>query len=268
MSIDPLTGDIYTADVGQETFEEVNFQPADSPGGENYGWNLMEGSICFSDPDCEQKPELVRPVAEYPHGAGCSISGGDVYRGNAYPAMKGVYFYGDYCSGMIWGLKREGLNWVSSELLDSSLSVSTFGLAEDGSIYVAGLGSGVYLLSDGDVAPEYEFEINAGLNDAWWDPETSGQGFFITVFPDGGTLFLAWFTYDTERPPDDIEAFLGEPGHRWLTAFGAIEGNIAVLEVETTSGGLFDQSPPGALTVPGRDDYHRVRRLQFCRDSL
>jgi len=88
------------------------------------------------------------------------------------------------------------------------------------------------------------FQINPGLNDAWFNPATAGQGFFITVFPDIESIFLAWFTFDNERPPEDVEALLGEPGHRWLTAFGSYAGNIAELEVELTQGGEFDMTEP------------------------
>jgi hypothetical protein len=74
------------------------------------------------------------------------------------------------------------------------------------------------------------FEISAGLNDAWYYPETDGQGFFITVFPDRKLVFLAWFTFDTQQPAEDAEALLGGAGQRWLTAAGPYEGNQAVLE--------------------------------------
>ena len=94
-----------------------------------------------------------------------------------------------------------------------------------------------------------DFVINAGLNDAWLNLATLGQGFFITVFPDTEMMFLAWFTYDTERPAGDVMANLGEPGHRWLTAFGPYSGNTATLEVELTSGGVFDAPAPAAATV-------------------
>ena len=77
------------------------------------------------------------------------------------------------------------------------------------------------------------------MNDAWYNPETDGQGFFITVFPDLGKVSLAWFTYDTELPPEDAVANLGDAGHRWLTALGPIEGNQANMEIEMTSGGNF-----------------------------
>ena len=86
--------------------------------------------------------------------------------------------------------------------------------------------------------------INAGLNDAWYNMETDGQGFFIIVFPEIDQIFMAWFTYDTDRPPEDVMAFLGEPGHRWLTAQGEFEDNVAVLDVYITAGGVFDSSKP------------------------
>lgn len=88
------------------------------------------------------------------------------------------------------------------------------------------------------------FQINAGLNDAWFNPAVSGQGFFITVFPDIQQIFLAWFTYDLERPAGNVQAMLGEPGHRWLTAFGAYADHQAVLDIEVTQGGVFDAAMP------------------------
>jgi hypothetical protein len=96
-----------------------------------------------------------------------------------------------------------------------------------------------------------EFEINAGLNDAWYHPETDGQGFFITVFPDLELVFLAWFTFDTERPAEDVEAMLGGAGQRWLTAAGSYEGNQAQLEIDLTTGGIFDSADPKPDHAPG-----------------
>jgi hypothetical protein len=82
--------------------------------------------------------------------------------------------------------------------------------------------------------------MNVGLNDAWYNRATDGQGFFITVFPDIGYVSLSWFTYETERPPDDVTAKLGEPGHRWVMALGTYNGNQAIMDVSITSGGVFD----------------------------
>lgn len=248
ISFDSETGDLYIADVGQNQLEEVNFQPSGSSGGENYGWDIMEGSQCAGG-GCNPAG-LTLPVAEYSHTQGCSVSGGEVYRGAAYPDLRGVYFFADFCSGRLWGLSRDGGPWQMTQLTDTSLQITTFGLGEDGSVYVAARNSGIYLLSDGPVQPETSFEITAGLNDAWFNPATPGQGFFITVFEDSGEVFLAWFTYDTERPPANVEANLGEPGHRWLTAFGPYDGETSVLEIELTQGGVFDMSEPGTVQGP------------------
>jgi sugar lactone lactonase YvrE len=96
-----------------------------------------------------------------------------------------------------------------------------------------------------------EFEINAGLNDAWFNSATPGQGAFITVFPDIGAIFIAVFTYDTERPPQDVTAILGGPGQRWFTAFGNFSGDTAVLDVELTEGGVFDSAEPNPMQTAG-----------------
>lgn len=95
-----------------------------------------------------------------------------------------------------------------------------------------------------------DFQINPGLNDAWFNLATNGQGFLITVFPDRKEMFLAWFTFDKERPPEDVTALLGEPGHRWLTAQGPYEGDTANLTIFVTEGGVFDSVEPVAETDP------------------
>ena len=92
------------------------------------------------------------------------------------------------------------------------------------------------------------FQINAAKSDAWFFPDTSGQGFFIIVWEDQKLVFLAWFTYDTDRPPQDVTALLGEPGHRWLTALGPYEGDTALLDVFLSSGMVFDSAEPAVTT--------------------
>jgi PKD repeat protein len=92
------------------------------------------------------------------------------------------------------------------------------------------------------------FLINAGITDAWFSPLTDGQGFFIIVWEENGLIFLSWFTYDTERPPQDVNAILGEPGHRWLTAQGPFTGDMATLDVYLTAGGRFDTVQPAPET--------------------
>jgi glucose/arabinose dehydrogenase len=148
-SFDRATGDLYIADVGQNTFEEVNFQPGRSTGGENYGWNTMEGSHCFFPAqDCDSKG-LILPVAEYDHKLGCSVTGGYVYRGTRYPELTGVYFFGDFCSGRIWGLQRTASGeWDLALLLKSDATISSFGQDASGELYVLDYGDGtVYHLN-------------------------------------------------------------------------------------------------------------------------
>ena len=147
-SFDRQTGDLYIGDVGQGTYEEIDFQPRASFGGENYGWNIMEGKHCFNNNSCNQSG-LVLPIAEYSHSEGCSVTGGVVYRGQQYSRLQGVYFYGDYCSGTIWGLKGTGTTVQNGRLLDTSYSVSTFGEDEAGEVYLADLGNGdIYRVTD------------------------------------------------------------------------------------------------------------------------
>ena len=93
------------------------------------------------------------------------------------------------------------------------------------------------------------FLINAGISDAWYFPATSGQGFFIIVWEASKTVFLAWFTFDTERPPDDVNAILGEPGHRWVIGLGPYDGDTALLDVFLSSGMIFDSEVPPVDTV-------------------
>ena len=141
-SFDRLTGDLFIADVGQSSLEEVNFQPADSPGGENYGWRLMEGSQCFNPPANCDTGMLMLPILEYDHTIGRSVTGGYRYRGNQNPGMSGVYFYGDFSEGLIWGATQDNVGeWTTTVLLDTDLSISAFGEDEDGEIYLAHLSS-------------------------------------------------------------------------------------------------------------------------------
>jgi glucose/arabinose dehydrogenase len=106
-SFDRATGDLYIADVGQSTLEEIDVQPASSGGGENYGWRLMEGTNCYNPPTGCNDGSLTLPIHTYTHGGSpfrCSISGGYVYRGSALPSLAGHYFFSDYCSNQIWTL--------------------------------------------------------------------------------------------------------------------------------------------------------------------
>lgn len=141
-SFDRSTGDLYIADVGQNAWEEVDFQSASSAGGENYGWRILEGTHCYNPSSgCVPPARYSAPVAEYSHSFGCSVTGGYVYRGPGNAAMQGIYFYGDYCSGRIWGLQNAG-GWQTQQLAQPSINISTFGEDEAGNLYVASYSGG------------------------------------------------------------------------------------------------------------------------------
>ncbi|MBI3158126.1 MAG: PQQ-dependent sugar dehydrogenase [Chloroflexi bacterium] len=145
-SFDRLTGDLYIADVGQWQYEEINFVPAGSPGGLNFGWDYREGAHAFQG-EPPAGLALQDPVAEYTHSFGCSITGGVVYRGAALPEFFGVYLYADHCSGILWGLLNTPSGWQTSELFQLGMQISTFGEDEAGEVYLADLAGGaVYRL--------------------------------------------------------------------------------------------------------------------------
>ncbi len=154
-SFDRATGDLYIADVGQNQIEEIDFQPASSGGGENYGWRVMEGTRCSDDsqagdnPPCGD-PSFVPPIYEYGHDVGVSITGGYVYRGSALGGLQGTYFFGDYGSARIWSFRyRDGevteFTERTSDLnpdLSNVAFLSSFGEGPDGELYLLDLTDG------------------------------------------------------------------------------------------------------------------------------
>src|SRR6266511_1723444 len=143
LSFDRLTHDLYIGDVGQSTREEIDFQPAGSAGGENYGWRVMEGSLCFNPASGCDRSGKVLPVAEYDHSLGCSVTGGYVYRGSNFPSLAGYYFYGDFCSGRLFSLiNNPQTGWTATQLVDTPYSISTFGEDEQGELYLANYAAG------------------------------------------------------------------------------------------------------------------------------
>jgi glucose/arabinose dehydrogenase len=132
MSFDSLTGDLYIGDVGQGDWEEIDYLPAGTPGGINFGWNILEGTHPYAG---GQQAGLTAPVAEYSHGQGCSVTGGYVYRG-AMLEWNGIYLYGDYCSGIVWGLILSDGGWQNQVLFSSVGRITSFGQDETGEVYL------------------------------------------------------------------------------------------------------------------------------------
>ncbi|HET7433955.1 MAG TPA: PQQ-dependent sugar dehydrogenase [Thermoanaerobaculia bacterium] len=149
-TFDRATGDLWIADVGQGAREEINFQPATSIGGENYGWHIMEGRNCYEPPSNCNTNSLVLPVLDYGHdNNACSVTGGYRYRGARYPRLRGMYIYGDYCNGMIWGLNETANGgWTPKLLTDANFSISTFGEDVNGELYVASYNGTIYAIVD------------------------------------------------------------------------------------------------------------------------
>jgi glucose/arabinose dehydrogenase len=146
-SFDRLTGDLYIGDVGADSREEVNFQPAGTVG-TNFGWPIREGTLCFDAAICASEG-LTEPVAAYSHADGCAVTGGYVYRGTQLPALAGKYLYGDFCTGKIWTLERDGSVWKNRLLLDRNHTLSAFGEGEDGEIYFTDYLKGALFLLTG-----------------------------------------------------------------------------------------------------------------------
>lgn len=141
-SFDRLTGDLYIADVGQNAWEEVNFQPASSTGGENYGWNVYEATHSFGE---AAREGTVFPIGEYGRREGCSVTGGYVYRGQQLPALFGNYLFGDFCTGIVWALtpQADG-SWARTTLFDSDAEITSFGEDADGELYVVDREGAIY----------------------------------------------------------------------------------------------------------------------------
>lgn len=142
-SFDRITGDFYIADVGQNTWEEVNFIAAeDNTGGQNFGWPSFEGEVAYRNVSLYNP--AIEPIAVYDHASGCSVTGGYVYRGEAIPELQGTYLYSDYCSGIIWGAYRdETMTWQSGVILDTDFQVSSFGEDEAGELYIVNYGGSI-----------------------------------------------------------------------------------------------------------------------------
>ncbi len=163
-SFDPETGDLYMADVGQNAWEEIDFQRGESSGGENYGWRCMEGNHCYtSSSGCTcNSGAVVDPIYEYNHSLGFSLTGGEIYRGCMIPDLTGTYFYADYVTHKIWSFRYNGISVVdfadrTSELAPGGglaiSNISSFGRDGLGEMYICDLFGGEVFQIVADVPP-------------------------------------------------------------------------------------------------------------------
>ena len=167
-SFDRENGDLYMGDVGQNNWEEIDYQAYNSMGGINYGWDIMEGKHCLEEEDLCDKSLYESPIYEYPNNAnymktligvkqsnkdGCSVTGGYVYRGKNIPELYGKYIFGDYCTGKVWSFKNNNGNIQefynhSLEILDSmnkkSFYLSSFGEKYNGELFLVDYSGGLY----------------------------------------------------------------------------------------------------------------------------
>jgi glucose/arabinose dehydrogenase len=219
IGFDRATGDLYIGDVGQDRVEEIDFLPRGAPAGANFGWRVVEGDRCTGLSPAAPCPSaaFVAPILTYPHGPGCSVTGGVVYRGHRVPVLYGRYLHGDYCSGQIFAAARDGSGqWRSELVVDADQRIGTFGEDADGEVYWSDLASGaIYRFAADTVTPLAIEYVNAALGH-----------YFLTAFPeeaaalDAGAFAGAWrrtgFALAAFNPGEsgaaDVCRFFGTPG--------------------------------------------------------
>ncbi|MCK7595360.1 PQQ-dependent sugar dehydrogenase [Pseudomarimonas salicorniae] len=254
-SFDRETGDLWIADVGQGRVEEVNFQPGGIAGGRNYGWRVLEGTLC-RDSGCSSAGTVL-PVTEYGRDLGCSVTGGYVYRGSRYPALRGTYLFGDFCSGRVFGLRRvaageTAASFEREQLASAQLPISSFGEDEEGNLYLVSYDGRVFLISDGE--PSSGLMIDQRFTGTWFDPAQAGHGVFVEVL-DGGQLVAYWFTFDSQGR------------QAWFGGVGTIEGDRVSMQALRAEGGRFPPAfDPGAVSYPVLGTL--TLRFESCRRGV
>src|SRR5947208_4050622 len=201
-NFDRASGDLLIADVGQNLWEEVDFQPAGDPGGRNYGWRITEGNHCFNPPSGCNFAGITLPIIEYGHNfssGGFAIIGGYVYRGRKSRALRGFYLYGDNVSNHMWAAAAsEG--WTPSALINGPGSISSFGEDEAGRLYVASLNGGTVHAIDGPapgVAARFDFS-GAGRSDVLWRNSATGENYLYLM--NGATVRAEGFVRQVADP--------------------------------------------------------------------
>jgi glucose/arabinose dehydrogenase len=235
-SFDRQTGNLYIGDVGQNTYEEIDFQPASSPGGANYGWKIMEGTHCYNASSCNQSG-LTLPVVEYDHEQGCSVTGGIVYRGQRFPRLNGTYLYGDYCTGRIWGLTLLPTSQQNVQLFDASYPISAFGEDEAGEVYLTDYEAGaIYQVTDANSSPNVDLEITTSDTP---DPAIRGENLTTTItITNRGSL-----------PTTLVQTNVMLPSTFVLTSATSSQGECSGTSTVTCTLGTIPPSTPVTITI-------------------
>jgi len=244
VSFDSATGDLYIADVGDHAREEIDFLPAASPGGANFGWRCLEGTECHVSGLCADCPTFAHepPIHEYALGAGeCAIIGGDVYRGSALPWLSGYYLFADHCSSRFWALRYDGASIVDLRELTDEITLSggplrptSFGLDPAGEVLVVDLEGDVYRL------------VPSGSTEAYCDvlPHSAGEG--ARIGSSGSTSLAS----------DDftLECAAAVPSQFGLFFYGAQRARVPLgdgLLCIRAAAGLFRLGPPLVMDPSG-----------------
>ncbi|MBK8563156.1 MAG: PQQ-dependent sugar dehydrogenase [Saprospiraceae bacterium] len=238
-SFDRVTGDLWIGDVGQDAWEEIDLQPAASPGGENYGWRCYEGNHAFNTNNCLGASNYVPAVAEYVNGGGeCSVTGGFVYRGSKHPMIYGHYLFTDYCSGKLWWLTPNTSGGYDREQLADFVNnqMVSFGENQAGELFMLGNGNGlVYSLGAWNYLVNTVNPACEGIND----------GSIQVLVSDNVTATVTWSDGFTGPNRDNLAA-----GNYSITITGpgnsSATQTITLAASESLSGTVTDASCPGA----------------------
>jgi uncharacterized repeat protein (TIGR01451 family) len=230
-SFDRLTGDIFIGDVGQNQWEEIDFQASTSIGGENFGWRCMEGTHIYSTAvPCNNSTylaSLVPPITEYSHSEGNSITGGFVYRGTQNPAFYGVYFFADFVEGKIFSLQKIGNSWTRTMELDTGLLISAFGEDEEGELYLVDYGGKIRKILDPSIP-----QVNLDQTRISVDQTQANPGETLT------------YTIEIINP--------GAAFPSGLTLINSIPSKIALISgTASTTSGVLDTDNPAQLSWNG-----------------
>ena len=218
-SFDRQTGDLWIGDVGQDRREEIDFQPASSRGGENYGWKVMEGTLCNSSDACPAatpacgSTAYTLPVLEYDHNPHCAVTGGYVYHGHGAPQLRGSYVFGDLCSGVIWAAARSGNGFTVRTVSGQVSLLTTFGEDLTGELYAANLNGQLFRLVGSGPGGTRE---TVGL----YDPQSGKFQLKAANTADGSVTVLRY----------------GPRNNRWIPIAGDWDGDGRTTE------GLYDQA--------------------------